>query len=184
MTNRCFCLHLQTKLRNTDADGENRCQIISHNPLPKISIDLLSYGRPYIDLYPPRLFRKMIRSLLSVALAAVALSMVFSTTTVEASTSPLPLQRLSSEGTFVRGMMSADHQFGLYMTVAETSRGGASEEEDDESRNSSHGNNDPMMQVHHAVDQARDAAVNFADVVRKRAFSPMKSVQNRHAGRD
>ena len=113
------------------------------------------------------------------ALAALALSMSVATFAVEASTlsaSPSQPQRMSAaEGTFVRGLMAADHQFGLYdMTVGETStRGGGVGEEEAAAKDGRSGG--PMMEVHQAVDNARHRAVNFAHVVRRKAFSPVHS---------
>lgn len=118
-------------------------------------------------------------------LFAAAMSAVLSMLgCVAAESSPSQPQILISEGTFVRGMMAADQQFGLYMALSETSspprastartafqpypRGGGTGG-GDESRGG------PVMHVHRAVDQARDAAVNFAGVVRRRAFSPQPS---------
>jgi hypothetical protein len=121
------------------------------------------------------------RCFLFAALAAV-LSMLGS---VAAESSPSQPQILISEGTFVRGMMAADHQFGLYMALSEPSppprastarrafsaypRGGGGAEGDDESRGG------PAMHVYRAVDQARESAINFAGVVRRRAFSSQPS---------
>mmetsp|Transcript_20613 Transcript_20613/g.32470 ORF Transcript_20613/g.32470 Transcript_20613/m.32470 type:complete len:155 (-) Transcript_20613:1773-2237(-) len=92
--------------------------------------------------------------------------------------SPSQPQRLSAEGTFVRGMMAADHQFGFYMTESETGRGGegrrSGEEDDIDSREGCADESvvsGTMTPMHHAVDKARDAAGNFAGVVRRRAFS-------------
>jgi len=114
------------------------------------------------------------RCFLFAALAAV-LSMLGS---VAAESSPSQPQILISEGTFVRGMMAADHQFGLYMALSEPSppprastarrafsaypRGGGGAEGDDESRGG------PAMHVYRA-------AINFAGVVRRRAFSSQPS---------
>ena len=73
--------------------------------------------------------------------------------------------------------MAADHQFGLYMAVSETSRGGGTDHDENDditmavSRRGGSGSG-PVTHMHHVVDQARDAAVNLADVVRRRAFSP------------
>ena len=103
---------------------------------------------------------------------------------VAAESSPSQHQILISEGTFVRGMMAADHQFGLYMALSETTpprastasrafsaypRGGGGAEGDDESRGG------PAMHMRRAVDQARESAINFAGVVRRRAFSSQPS---------
>lgn len=76
-----------------------------------------------------------------------------------------------SEGALVRGMMSADSQYGLYMTVNDTSRGGCAGEEDVE-------RGGPMTPMH----KARDTAVNFAAVVRRRAFSPVRSRRAEQGG--
>mmetsp|Transcript_4804 Transcript_4804/g.8011 ORF Transcript_4804/g.8011 Transcript_4804/m.8011 type:complete len:131 (-) Transcript_4804:226-618(-) len=87
-------------------------------------------------------------------------------------------QRLSAEGTFVRGMMAADHQFGFYMTESETSQGGERRRSGEEDEiDAWEGCADElvvsgtMTPMQHAVYKARDAAGNFAGVVRKRAFS-------------
>ena len=108
----------------------------------------------------------------SVALA-LALNMLFSSV-VDASmssSSSSHSQRISAaDGPFVRGLMAADSQL-LYMTVSETNRGGGSvgpSEEVEEKVNT------PMMHVH----RARETAINFADVVRRRAFSPVQSRQS------
>lgn len=61
-------------------------------------------------------------------------------------------------------MMAADQQFELYLTLSETSRGGGTGVENTAE------NSGPKVPMHHAVDKARNAAVNFADVVRRRAF--------------
>jgi hypothetical protein len=110
----------------------------------------------------------------------------------ESSHASQPPHRLISEGTFVRGMMTADHQLGLYMALGETNYpqisppplpsrasasartafvkyprgGGGGGTDTDESRGGG-----PAMRVHRAVDQAREAAVSLASVVRRRAFS-------------
>ena len=60
--------------------------------------------------------------------------------------------------------MAADQQL-LYMTVSETNRGGGSgggDDADDISKSN--------------VNKARDAAVDFADVVRRRAFLPWRAI--------
>lgn len=107
----------------------------------------------------------------SVALA-LALNMLFSSVVdASMSSSSSHSQRISAaDGPFVRGLMAADSQL-LYMTVSETNRGGGSvgpREEVEEKVV----NNTPMMHVH----RARETAINFADVVRRKAFfSPVQS---------
>ena len=61
-------------------------------------------------------------------------------------------------------MMAADQQL-LYMTVSETNRGGGSDDGDDadDGRKSN-------------VNRARDTAIDFADVVRRRAFLPWRAI--------
>ena len=71
--------------------------------------------------------------------------------------------------------MAADHQFGLYMTVSATSQGGGSEDDDNDVAVSLDGTRGPEVHSHHAVYQARDAAINFVDLVRRRAFVPIQS---------
>mmetsp|Transcript_21567 Transcript_21567/g.46911 ORF Transcript_21567/g.46911 Transcript_21567/m.46911 type:complete len:121 (+) Transcript_21567:135-497(+) len=116
----------------------------------------------------------MMASTRRISLMATLVLSVFASSSVEASsTSPSQPQRLSAaEGTFVRGMMAADHQFELYLTVS----GDVENTVEDVSGT--------IMPMHHAVDKARIAAVNFADVVRRRAFSPVYSRQSRQAGRE
>ncbi|KAL3756752.1 hypothetical protein ACHAWU_003502 [Discostella pseudostelligera] len=119
--------------------------------------------------------------LIAIVLVALAIS-------VDADVSPLQLRRLSAtEGTFVRGMMAADHQFELYMTmttsddeenIAKSSRHGhegRSESKKNDVMSVSRGgssSSSPIMHMHRAVGQARDAAVTFVEVMRRRAFSP------------
>ena len=68
--------------------------------------------------------------------------------------------------------MAADSQL-LYMTVSETNRGGGSVGPSEEVEEKVV-NNTPMMHVQ----RARETAINFADVVRRRAFSPVQSRQS------
>lgn len=79
-----------------------------------------------------------------------------------------------SPSTFVRGMMAADQQFGLYQALSETNRGGGdgglSVNDESAQSSSSDGGVGPALHVSRAVDQAREAAINFADTVRRRAF--------------
>lgn len=70
-------------------------------------------------------------------------------------------------------MMSADAQFELYLTVNETNRGGGTGV-DATAKNSTRG----------PVDQARNAAANFAQVVRRRAFTPISSRISEQAERE
>lgn len=82
-----------------------------------------------------------------------------------------------TEGAFVRGMMAADHQFGLYMTESDASpnkssqvvnsRGSSSSSQEGMRRRG--GSSDPFPL--NAVDKAMDVAVDFANTVRRRAFS-------------
>mmetsp|Transcript_31354 Transcript_31354/g.75790 ORF Transcript_31354/g.75790 Transcript_31354/m.75790 type:complete len:116 (-) Transcript_31354:161-508(-) len=102
----------------------------------------------------------------SLALTALALSLLAS---VVVSSPSQPQRQIAAEGTFVRGMMSADNQFALYMTVSETSRGGSVDDGDIAEEVGSG--------AMHPVGKARLAAVNFADVVRRRAFSPISPRQ-------
>ena len=122
--------------------------------------------------------RLVIALLLSAALLALECRAADVVSTASAAASPH--RRLSAaEGTFVRGMMAADHQFGLYMAVTETSRGGGSSDNDGMatvavSRGGS--GSGPVVHMQLVADRARDTAVNLADVVlrRRRAFSPNK----------
>ena len=124
--------------------------------------------------------RLVIALLLSAAL--LALECRAADVVSSASAAASPHRRLSAaEGTFVRGMMAADHQFGLYMAVTETSRGGGSSDNEDDGMASmavSRGGSGsgPVVHMQLVVDRARDTAVNLADVVlrRRRAFSPNK----------
>jgi hypothetical protein len=122
-----------------------------------------------------------LQCLIAIVLVALLIS-------VDADVSPLQLRRLSAtEGTFVRGMMAADHQFELYMTMT------TSDDDENIAKRSRHGCDDrldakkndvmsvsrggsssssPIMHMHRAVGHARDAAVTFVDIVRRRAFSP------------
>jgi hypothetical protein len=121
-----------------------------------------------------------LRFVIALLLSAAFIALECRATDVISSSSLSPHRRLSAaEGTFVRGMMAADHQFGLYMAVSETSRGGGTDHDENDgmamavSRRGGSGSG-PVMHMHHVVDQARDAAVNLADVLRRRAFSPNK----------
>ena len=111
------------------------------------------------------------RRFLFAALTAAVLCMLSSMVTAEPSPS-----------TFVRGMMAADQQFGLYMALSETNRGGGdgglSVNDDESSQSTSVGGVvGPVLHVSRAVDQAREAAINFADTVRRRAFVPQPKRQ-------
>ena len=108
----------------------------------------------------------------SVALA-LALNMLFSSVVdASMSSSSSHSQRISAaDGPIVRGLMAADSQL-LYMTVSETNRGGGSVGPSGEEVEEKVVNNTPMMHVH----RARETAINFADVVRRKAFfSPVQS---------
>ena len=109
----------------------------------------------------------------SVALA-LALNMLFSSVVDASMSSSSHSQRISAaDGPFVRGLMAADSQL-LYMTVSETNRGGGSVGPSEEEVEEKVVNNTPMMHVQ----RARETAINFADVVRRRAFSPVQSRQS------
>ena len=122
-------------------------------------------------------YNKMVSSsrrfLIAVAAFALCLSGMLRAEARTISSSQSQPQRYlaSGEGALVRGMMSADSQFGLYMTVNDTSRGGCAGEEDVE-------RGGPMTPMH----KARDTAVNFAAVVRRRAFSPVRSRRAEQGG--
>ena len=76
-------------------------------------------------------------------------------------------------------MMAADQQFGLYMTVSETNRGGGSVHHDDDSLLQQEGNGH-MSPVHDTIVNVRDGAVTFADIVRRRvAFARTTRVDSR-----
>ena len=117
-------------------------------------------------------------SIFSVALA-LALNMLFSSvvyasvSSSSSSSSPHSQRISAADGPFVRGLMAADSQL-LYMTVSETNRGGGSVGPSDEEVEEKVDNNTPMMHVQ----RARETAINFADVVRRRAFSPVQSRQS------
>ena len=110
----------------------------------------------------------------SVALA-LALNMLFSSVVdASMSSSSHSLRISAADGPFVRGLMAADSQL-LYMTVSETNRGGGSVGPSEEVVEEKVVNNTPMMHVH----RARETAINFADVVRRKAFfSPVQSRQS------
>ncbi len=76
----------------------------------------------------------------------------------------------STEGAFIRGMMAADHQFGLYMSASESARGiedrALSSSTKELSRRGVIGEDNNL----NAVDRARGVAVDFATTVRRRAF--------------
>ncbi len=78
----------------------------------------------------------------------------------------------TAEQTFVRGMMAADHQFGLYMTLSETSRGGDSGSNgstaDDNGRDQRI--NPTMQACEEAMIRARKAAFRVGNNVRREAF--------------
>ena len=80
----------------------------------------------------------------------------------------------SFPSTFVRGMMAADQQFGLYMALSETNRGGGNSDSglsvNDESSQSTSSDGGVGPVVSRAMDQARESAISFVDTVRRRAF--------------
>ncbi len=124
------------------------------------------------------LFAQRLVIALSVLWSAAFIALECRAADVVSSPSTLPHRRRVVEGTFVRGMMAADHQFGLYMAVSETSRGGGSDHDENDgmtkavvSRGEISG---PLMHMHHVVHQARDAAVSLANGVRQRAFTPVE----------
>ncbi|KAL7453701.1 hypothetical protein ACHAWC_005344, partial [Mediolabrus comicus] len=82
----------------------------------------------------------------------------------------------AAEQTFVRGMMAADHQFGLYMTLSETSRGGGSantSDEDNDGRCTK--NNHPTIRAcEDAIINARKAAFRFGNGLRREAIRHMR----------
>ena len=100
---------------------------------------------------------------------ALALSMLSSIVYASMSSSTHSQRISAADGPFVRGLMAADSQL-LYMTVSETNRGGDSVGPSEKVEENV--NNTPMMHVH----RARETAINFADVVRRRAF--FSSVQS------
>ena len=118
------------------------------------------------------------------------------TATTAGDTSPLQIRKLrSTEGTFIRGMMAADHQFDLYVTmkcdqetsstrrcgddvagrsvssrdekkdVMSVSRGGGSS-----SRSGGGSHHRVTTHMRHSADHAQDMTVNFIDIVRRRAL--------------
>jgi hypothetical protein len=113
------------------------------------------------------------RCFLFAALTAAMLCML-STSMVAAEPSP---------STFVRGMMAADQQFGLYMALSETNRGGGGSDSglsvNDESSQSTSSDDGVGPVVSRAVDQAREAAISFVDTVRRRAFVPPQPKRQR-----
>ena len=122
------------------------------------------------------MFAKRLVIALSVLLSAAFIALECLAADVVSSSSTLPHRRRVVEGTFVRGMMAADHQFGLYMAVRETSRGGGSDHDENDGMTTAVVSRDgiigPFMHMHHVALQARDAAVNLASGVRQRAFPP------------
>ena len=132
--------------------------------------------------------------LLRLLLALVLVGFNCNNNCVDADVSPLQLRRLSAtEGTFVRGLMMADHQFELYMTMTsdkekktktmgsyrhrhyDSSRSGEIKTNVVSVSRGGGGNSSDIVsgtELHHAISQARAIAVNFADVLRRRAFSP------------
>mmetsp|Transcript_2251 Transcript_2251/g.3136 ORF Transcript_2251/g.3136 Transcript_2251/m.3136 type:complete len:119 (-) Transcript_2251:171-527(-) len=74
----------------------------------------------------------------------------------------------TAEQTFVRGMMAADHQFGLYMTLSETSRGGDSDSIAEDAREQRM--NPTTQACEEAMIRARRAAFSFGNTVRREAF--------------
>ncbi len=82
----------------------------------------------------------------------------------------------TAEQTFVRGMMAADHQFGLYMTLSETSRGGDSSNgstADDDGRYQRI--NSTIQACEEAMIRARKAAFRVGNNVRREAIRHLPS---------
>jgi hypothetical protein len=106
---------------------------------------------------------------------------VLSTSMVAAE--PSSSQVLCSEGSFVRGMMAADQQFGLYMALSETNRGGGNSDSglsvNDESSQSTSSDGGVGPVVSRAMEQARESAISFVDTVRRRAFVPPQPQRQR-----
>ncbi len=77
----------------------------------------------------------------------------------------------TAEQTFVRGMMAADHQFGLYMTLSEASRGGDSDSNDSTVDNDARDQriNATIQACEEAMIRARRAAFSFGNTVRREA---------------
>lgn len=81
----------------------------------------------------------------------------------------------AAEQTFVRGMMAADHQFGLYMTLSETSRGGGSSNTFEEEDGRCTKNNHPTIRAcEDAIINARKAAFRFGNGLRREAIRHMR----------
>mmetsp|Transcript_34310 Transcript_34310/g.70252 ORF Transcript_34310/g.70252 Transcript_34310/m.70252 type:complete len:124 (-) Transcript_34310:137-508(-) len=79
----------------------------------------------------------------------------------------------TAEQTFVRGMMAADHQFGLYMTISETSRGGGSETVEDDVRDERI--HPTIRACEDAMIRARKAAFRVGNSVRREAIRHLPS---------
>mmetsp|Transcript_26904 Transcript_26904/g.39332 ORF Transcript_26904/g.39332 Transcript_26904/m.39332 type:complete len:127 (+) Transcript_26904:47-427(+) len=81
----------------------------------------------------------------------------------------------TAEQTFVRGMMAADHQFGLYMTISETSRGGGSESNTVEDDVRDERINPTIRACEDAMIRARKAAFRVGNSVRREALRHLPS---------
>mmetsp|Transcript_26905 Transcript_26905/g.39334 ORF Transcript_26905/g.39334 Transcript_26905/m.39334 type:complete len:126 (+) Transcript_26905:47-424(+) len=81
----------------------------------------------------------------------------------------------TAEQTFVRGMMAADHQFGLYMTISETSRGGGSESNTVEDDVRDERINPTIRACEDAMIRARKAAFRVGNSVRREAIRHLPS---------
>ncbi|KAK1748611.1 hypothetical protein QTG54_000550 [Skeletonema marinoi] len=81
----------------------------------------------------------------------------------------------TAEQTFVRGMMAADHQFGLYMTISETSRGGGSESNSVEDDVRDERINPTIRACEDAMIRARKAAFRVGNSVRREAIRHLPS---------
>ena len=75
--------------------------------------------------------------------------------------------------------MAADHQFGLYMTLSETSRGGGSANTSDEGNGGRcTKNNHPTIR---ACEDAMKAAFRFGNGLRREAIRHMR-LNDKHSG--
>ena len=101
------------------------------------------------------------RALILLALAALTIQLCESAPTFTKSS--------TAEQTFVRGMMAADHQFGLYI-LSETSRGGGSDIRSADDDVSEQRINPTIHACEEAMMRARKTAFRFGNSVRREAI--------------
>ena len=77
--------------------------------------------------------------------------------------------------------MAADHQFGLYMTLSETSRGGGSANTSDEGNDGRCTKNNSHPTIRACVINARKAAFRFGNGLRREAIRHMR-LNDKHSG--